>query len=79
MIFTENELKKWTLKSQKSQIAILLVNQCSISAVFPIVWFAGDQKTALSGESLYTTMIEIGAQRPQRSLFAQPIGRCSLD
>ena len=53
MIFTENELKKWTLKSQKSQIAILLLNQCSISAVFPIVRFAGDQKTALTGESLY--------------------------
>ena len=53
MIFTENELKKWTLKSQKSQIAILLLNQCSISAVFPIVQFAGDQKTALTGESLY--------------------------
>ena len=33
MIFTENELKKWTLKSQKSQIAILPLNQCSISAV----------------------------------------------
>ena len=49
MIFTENELKKWTLKSQKSQIAILLLNQCSISAVR----FAGDQKTALTGESLY--------------------------
>ena len=53
MIFTKNELKKWTLKSQKSQIAILLLNQCSISAVFPIVRFAGDQKTALSGEPLY--------------------------
>ena len=45
--------KKWTLKTQKSQIAILVLNQCSISAVFPIVRFAGDQKTALSGESLY--------------------------
>ena len=45
MIFTENELKKWTLKSQKSQIAILLLNQCSISAVFQIVRFAGDQKS----------------------------------
>ena len=56
MIFTENELKKWTLKSQKSQIAILLLNQCSISAVFPIVRFAGDQKTALSGESLYPVL-----------------------
>ena len=57
MIFTENELKKWTLKSQKSQIAILLLNQCSISAVFPIVRFAGDQKTALTGESLYFLQI----------------------
>jgi hypothetical protein len=37
-----------------SQIAILLLNRCSISVVFPIVRFAGDQKTALSGESLYT-------------------------
>ena len=53
MTFTENELKKKTLKSQTSQIAISLLNRCSISAVFPIVRFAGDQKTALSGESLY--------------------------
>ena len=45
--------KKWTLKTQKSQIAILVLNQCPISAVFPIVRFAGDQKTALTGESLY--------------------------
>ena len=45
--------KKWTLKTQKSQMAILVLNQCSISAVFPIVRFAGDQKTALTGESLY--------------------------
>ena len=53
MIFTENEQKKWTLKAQKSQIAILVLNQCSIGEIFPIVWFAGDQKTALSRESLY--------------------------
>ena len=59
MIFTENELKKWTLKSQKSQITILLLNQCSISAVFPIVRFAGDQKTALTGESLYLCIVLI--------------------
>ena len=45
--------KKWTLGTQKSQIAILVLNQCSISAVFPIMRFAGDQKTALTGESLY--------------------------
>ena len=32
--------------------AILVLNQCSISAVFQIVRFAGDQKTALSGDSL---------------------------
>ena len=58
MIFNENELKKWTLKSEKSQIAILLLNQCSISAVFPIVRFAGDQKTALTGESLYMNKLD---------------------
>ena len=32
---------------------ILVLNQCSISAGFPIVRFAGDQKSALTGESLY--------------------------
>ena len=41
------------MKTQKTQIAILVLNQCSVSAVFLIVRFAGDQKTALSGESLY--------------------------
>ena len=39
-------------KIQKSQIAILVLNQAPISTVFPIVWFAGDQKTALTGEAL---------------------------
>jgi hypothetical protein len=43
--------KKGTLKIQKSKIAILVLNQCPISAVFPIVWLPGDQKTALTGES----------------------------
>ena len=46
--------KKGTLKIEKSQIAILVLNQSPISAVFPIVWFAEDQKFALTGESLYT-------------------------
>ena len=46
--------KKWTLKIQKSEIVILVLNpESPISAVFPIVWFAGYQKTALTGESLY--------------------------
>ena len=45
--------KKVDFEKSKNQIAILLVNQCSISAVFQIVRFAGDQKTALTGESLY--------------------------
>ena len=56
LIFTENELKKWTLKIQKSKIVILVLNQCSISAVFQIVQLPGDQKTALTGESLYVLM-----------------------
>ena len=68
MIFTENELKKWTLKSQKSQIAILLLNQCSISAVFPIVRFAGDQKTALIGESLYAQNSNVFDTLPERDI-----------
>ena len=53
MKINENEQKRGTLKIQKSQIAILVLNQSPISAVSPIVRFAGDQKTALTGESLY--------------------------
>ena len=45
--------KKWTLKIQKSKIVILGVKQPSISAVFHLARFPGDQKTALTGESLY--------------------------
>ena len=45
--------KKWTLKIQKPKIVILVLTQSPISAVFPIVRFPGDQKTALTGESLY--------------------------
>ena len=45
--------KKGTLKIKKSKIAILVLNQCSISAVFQIVRLPGDQKTALTGDSLY--------------------------
>ena len=45
--------KKWILKIQKFKIVILVLNQSPISAVFPIVRFTGDQKTALMGESLY--------------------------
>ena len=45
--------KKETLKFQKSQITILVLNQSPISAVFPIVRFAGDPKTALTGNPLY--------------------------
>ena len=73
MIFTENELKKWTLKSQKSQIAILLLNQCSISAVFPIVRFAGDQKTALTGESLYFEAIPLNGRNRNILIFCDKL------
>ena len=48
----ENEQKNGTLKTQKSKMAILVLNQFPISAVFPKVRFPGDQKTALTGESL---------------------------
>ena len=51
--FSQNELKKGTLKIQKSKIVILVLNQSPISGVFQIVWFPGDQKTALTGESMY--------------------------
>ena len=53
MKFHANEPKKGTLKIQKSQIAILVLNQSPISAVFPIVRFAEDPKTALTGDFLY--------------------------
>ena len=41
------------MKNQKSKIAILILNQSPISAVFQIVRFPGDQKTELIGESQY--------------------------
>ena len=50
--FSQNGLKKGTLKIQKSKIAILVLNQSPISAVFQIVRFPGDQKTTLTRESL---------------------------
>ena len=40
-------------KILKSKIAILVLNRSPINAVFPIVWFAGDPKTALIGDLLY--------------------------
>ena len=40
------------------KIAILVLNQSSISAVFPIVQFAGDPKTALTGDPLYVTLAD---------------------
>ena len=43
------------MKTQKSKIAILVLNQ--ISAVFPIVLFPGDQKTAQTGESLNSQIV----------------------
>ena len=49
------------MKIQKSKIAILVLNQCPISAVFQIVRFAGDQKTALTGDSLYIYAVKVGA------------------
>ena len=55
--FSQNELKKGTLKIQKSKIVILVLNLCPISVVFQIVQLPGDQKTALTGESLYYTTI----------------------
>ena len=51
--YAKKNPKKWTLKIQKSKIVVLVLNQSPISAVFAIVRFAGDQKTALTGDSLY--------------------------
>ena len=48
--------KKGTSKIQKSKIAILVLNQRLISAVFPTVRLPGDQKTALTGEFLYLVL-----------------------
>ena len=47
-----NYFKKWTLKIQKSEIIVLVLNQSPISAAFTIVRFAGDLKTALTGDPL---------------------------
>ena len=44
------------MKIQKSQIAVLVLNQSPIIAVFTIVRSAGDPKTALTGDLLYIEM-----------------------
>ena len=46
--------EKVDFENPKIQNQILVQNQSPISAVFPIVQFAGDPKTALTGESLNT-------------------------
>ena len=38
---------------ENPKVLILVLNQCLISTAFPIVWFPGGKKTALTGESLY--------------------------
>ena len=53
MKFHGNKQKKGTFIIQKSKIAVLVLNQSPISAVFTIVRFAGDPKTALTGNLLY--------------------------
>ena len=50
------------MKIQKSQIAVLVLNQSPISAVFTIVRFAGDPKTALTGELLYVFQADSAKQ-----------------
>ena len=45
--------KKVDFENSKDPNCTFSTNQCSNSAVFPIVRFAGDQKTALTEESLY--------------------------
>ena len=53
--------KKGTLKIRKSKIATLVQNQCAISAVFQIVRLPGDQKTELTGDSLYFYFVLVNA------------------
>ena len=52
MKFHGNEQKKGTLKIQKSQIAVLVLNQSPISAVFATVQFPFAPKSVLSGDPL---------------------------
>ena len=66
MKFHGNEQKKGTLKIQKSQIAILVLNQSPISAVFPIVRFAGNSKTALTGDLLYFLYFQVHVESDQK-------------
>ena len=46
--------KKGDFENQLSLIVILVLNHPSISAIFQIVQIAGNQKNALTGESLYS-------------------------
>ena len=46
------------MKIHKSKIAVLVLNQSLIGAVFQIVRFPGNQKTTLTGESLNMVLFQ---------------------
>ena len=48
-----NELKKGTLKIQKSLIVILVISQSPLSTIFAIERFPGSPKLVLSGDPTY--------------------------
>ena len=54
-VHDKKDMVKWA-KKEIWKIMILVLNQSQISAVFPIVRLPGDQKTPLTGESLYIDM-----------------------
>ena len=53
-VHDKKDMVKWA-KKEIWKIMILVLNQSPISAVFTIVRFAGDPKTALTGDLLYHT------------------------
>ena len=51
-VHDKKDMVKWA-KKEIWKIMILVLNQSPISAVFPIVRFTGDPKTAITGDPLY--------------------------
>ena len=49
----ENELKKETLKIQKSEVVISVLNQSPHSTIFAMVRFPGSTKLVQLGDPLY--------------------------
>ena len=63
---SDNELKKGTLETYKSQIPIIVLNQFPLSTVFAIVRSPSGPKFVLSGDPLYYVIFNFVAKNNKK-------------